>query len=102
MTIKGILVALLLIFIGWIRVMALVMLISDAAPAAVVVSPNQAFFDKLPEETAILASSPISVTLKYDAPAVGRTLYAAGAILVLPGIDGLSAFAKVLTLHNAV
>lgn len=81
--------ALPLIFIGWITVMALVMWFSDAAPAAVVMLPNAEFIANLPDGVAILAENAISMTLSSDLPGFGATLYHAGALLVLPaGLTG--------------
>ncbi|MCG6885525.1 MAG: hypothetical protein LJE62_17390 [Silicimonas sp.] len=83
MTINRILVALLLVFTGWIAVMALVMRFSDAAPAAVVPWPTQQFLHDLPPQAAILDVSGLAVTFA-NRPGLAQDLYAAGAWLVLP------------------
>lgn len=73
---------------AWIAIMALVMRYSDAAPAAVVILPGERFIAAMPD-AAILSRSPVSITLKSDAPAFAKSLYGAGAWLVLPaGLTG--------------
>jgi hypothetical protein len=77
-----------LVLAGWIGVMATVMLVSDAAPAAVVVLPGRDFAARMPEG-AIVARTALTLTVKSDAPGLGRKLYRAGALLVLPaGLPG--------------
>lgn len=88
MIIKRILLAVPLVFVGWIAVMALVMRFSDAAPAAVVPWPTQAFLHDLPGSAAIVDVSGLAVTFA-NRPDLTRDLYAAGAWLVLPaGLTG--------------
>ena len=69
---------------GWIAVLALVMVLSDDAPAAVVMFPDAAFLAALPRDVAITGQNAISVTLSSEAAGFARALYAAGAPLVLP------------------
>ncbi|MEE9387136.1 MAG: hypothetical protein V3U96_00875 [Paracoccaceae bacterium] len=89
MTIKRLLLALPLVFVAWITVMALVMRISDAAPAAVVLFPSPEFMAAMPPGTAIIAANAVSVTLRSDIPGFGALLYQSGALLVLPaGLTG--------------
>lgn len=79
----------LLLFVGWIAIMAVVMRVSDAAPAAVVLLPPADFVSRLPEDAAILAATPVSLTLKSGGADFAARLYAAGAWLVLPaGLTG--------------
>ncbi|WP_226780151.1 hypothetical protein [Oceaniglobus trochenteri] len=86
---RRLLIALPLLFAGWIAVMASVMLFSDAAPAAVVILPPDGFAARLPDGTGIIAAGPLHLTLKNDTPRFARALYAAGARLVLPaGLTG--------------
>ena len=78
---------------GWIAVMALVMVASDAAPGAVVIWPAADFVQQLPEGAAVIGggrSWPLSwLMVKSDAPGLGLALYRAGAWLVLPaGLPG--------------
>ena len=73
---------------AWIGVMALVMRLSDAAPAAVVPFPTVGLLANLPEEAAILGVSRGGMTFA-NRPDLTRDLYAAGAWLVLPaGLTG--------------
>ena len=65
---------------GWIAVLAAVMVMSDDAPAALVLFPDGAFLAALPDDVSITGRNAISVTLTGDA----ATLYRAGAWLVLP------------------
>lgn len=89
MTIRTVLIALPLLALGWLGVLLTVMLVSDAAPAAVVLFPPQDFLDRLPAGTAILAATPASVTLAGNAPDFAKALYRQGARLVLPaGLPG--------------
>lgn len=69
--------------IGWLAVLALAMRVSDAAPAALVPVPSQAFLDALPAEAAILDIGPRAVTFA-NRPGLTGDLYKAGAHLVLP------------------
>ena len=87
-TIKRLLIALPLVFAGWIAVMAVVMRFSDVAPAAVVPFPPSGLVAALPDDAAILDLGPVSLTLANRA-GLARDLYAAGAVLVLPaGLTG--------------
>ena len=88
MTINRILLALPLVFVGWIAVMAVVMRFSDTAPAAVVPWPTSAFLKSLPPQAAIIDVNGLAVTFA-NRPDLARDLYAAGAWLVLPaGLTG--------------
>ena len=80
--------AILAVAAGWVGVMAAVMLVSDAAPAAVVVLPSEDFLARMPEG-AILSRTAWTLTVQSDAPGLGLALYRAGATLVLPaGLTG--------------
>jgi hypothetical protein len=83
------LLALPIVFLGWVAVMAGVMLVSDAAPAAVAILTADDFIARLPEDEVILSRGRFHVTIQSEAHAVGRRLYLAGARLVLPaGLTG--------------
>ena len=74
---------------GWIAVLASVMVLSDRAPAAVVMLPDAAFLAALPEDVAIVAQNAVSVTVIGARADVAARLYGAGAWLVLPsGLRG--------------
>lgn len=89
MTIRTWLGACLGVFAGWIGVMALVMVMSDAAPGAVVLLPAEGFIAALPSDAAVMDSGSFWLIVRSDAPGLGRTLYRAGARLVLPaGLPG--------------
>ena len=82
--------ALLLVFAGWLGVMALVMLLSDAAPGAVVLFPSADFIARLPDGVAVVGDGPFWIALRGgDITAFGQKLYAAGGWIVLPaGLPG--------------
>ncbi|MBF9044194.1 hypothetical protein HKCCE4037_12700 [Rhodobacterales bacterium HKCCE4037] len=81
---KRILIALPLVFAGWIATLALVMRLGGEAPAAFVPFPPNDFVAALPADIAITGRSPISLTVRSDTTDLPATLYAAGAWLVLP------------------
>ena len=69
--------------------MALVMRLSDAAPAALVLFPTKGFVKELPDGFAVLGYSNITLTIASDTKDFGATLYDSGAWLVLPaGLKG--------------
>ena len=74
----------ILVLVVWVGLMAGVMVLSDAAPAAVVLLPSQEFLQNLPEDVAILSRNTVSITLQSDRPELGLMLYRTGALLVLP------------------
>lgn len=77
-----------LIAAGWIGLSALVMVLTDAAPGAIVILPPDRLLRALPEGAAITSVGAMSVTVSV-APGRTRALYAAGAWLVLPaGLTG--------------
>ena len=83
--------------LGWITIMALVVRFSDAAPAAVVILPDENLLKTLPG-VAVLARGPATITLRDDAPNLAARLYAAGALLVLPaGLTGCLPLPKTIT-----
>lgn len=89
MTIKGLAFGLVGMVAGWLGVLVAVGLLSDAAPAQVVVAPSARFMATLPEGVAIMDRGALSVTLESEAPNLALRLYAAGARLVLPaGLPG--------------
>ncbi|WP_412564364.1 hypothetical protein [Thalassobius sp. MITS945101] len=89
MTIKSVLIALPLMLLGWVATLVLVGLLSDAAPAQVVLWPGVDFTADLATDIRVIGATSWSVTLESDQPALARKLYAAGAWLVLPaGLPG--------------
>ena len=89
MTIKHWLLALGGVFLGWVTVLAAVMLLSDAAPGAIALLPPDDFGDRLPDGAAIVGGGSGWVAIRSDMPGLGMSLYRAGALLVLPaGLPG--------------
>ncbi len=83
MIIRG-LVCCLAVACGWIAVLAGAMVLTDAAPAALVMFPDPALLAALPDGVAITGKTAISVTLTSDGMGLTHLLYDAGALLVLP------------------
>ena len=89
MTIRHWLLALGGVFAGWLATLALVMLVSDAAPGAIVFLPSDGFVANLPEGAAVVGGGTSWIAIRSDASGLGRALYRAGAMLVLPaGLPG--------------
>ena len=87
-TIRRGFLALPIVLVAWVGIMALVMRVSDAAPAAVVPMPSARLMATLPDEAAIVDHGRMSVTFA-NRPGLAADLYAAGARLVLPaGLRG--------------
>ncbi|PSL19343.1 hypothetical protein [Shimia abyssi] len=89
MTIRALLLALPLLFLGWVSVLLSVAVLSDAAPALVVLFPSNAFLADLPANVAVLGSAPSTITLASETENFALSLYQSGARLVLPaGLPG--------------
>ena len=89
MTIRRWLAALAGVFAGWLAVLALVMVLSDAAPGAIVLFPSEDFIANLPDGAAVVGGGTLWIAVRGDGPRLGRALYAAGGRLVLPaGLPG--------------
>ncbi len=96
MTIRSVLIALPLLVLGWLSTLVVVALLTYEAPAYVVLLPQDRLLDGLPEDTAVLAASRLSVTVASDAPGFAKALYSSGARLVLPaGLPGCLPLPKV-------
>lgn len=85
MTFSPILRALPVVALAWIGVLAGVSLMSDSAPAQVVILPPGDLFARLPPGVALVGRSAATATFSSTAPGLARKLYASGAWLVLPG-----------------
>ncbi len=89
MTIKHWLGTLLLVFLGWVTVLATVALLTDAAPGAIVLFPAADFTARLPDNTAVVGGGSFWLAIRGDGSGLGRALYQAGGRLVLPaGLPG--------------
>ena len=89
MTIRAVFMTIPLILMGWIGVLTMVGVVSDRAPAYVVLFPSQLLLENIPESSSILATSIASITLTSDETGFARALYLSGAWLVLPaGLPG--------------
>lgn len=81
--------ALVGVFAGWIATLSAVMVLTDAAPGAIVVLPTKTLIANLPEGAAVVGSGTMWVAVRSDTPGLGRALYRAGGRLVLPaGLPG--------------
>lgn len=78
----------MLLFLGWLAVLALVLRLGGPAPAALVVWPPEGFLVALPPEVSVTSRNALGLTAK-GGPDLVAELYAAGAPLVLPA--GLAA-----------
>lgn len=89
MTIKQLFTALPFVILGWVGILSAVSFLTDAAPAYVVLFPNQTVITRLDKDMSILAANTFSMTIASDAPRIAERLYRAGAWLVLPaGLSG--------------
>ena len=89
MTIKSILLALPFVFTGWITTLAVIGLVSDEAPAQVVMFPTDTFLKKLPLDVAIISAGQWSIIVTSKKKNFAKSLYALGAKIVLPsGLQG--------------
>lgn len=81
-----------LLLVAWLGVLSAVNLISDEAPALVVLFPSETFLHKMPEDVAIVSATPYSVTLASPDAGFALQLYQIGARVVLPsGLTGCAA-----------
>lgn len=83
MTVR-ILVALPILFVAWLAILAVVLRAGGPAPAVFVPFPPDTLVASLADDVSVTGSSPVSVTLRSDAPNLVARVYAAGAWLVLP------------------
>lgn len=81
---RRLILALPVLFVGWIATLAIVLRLGGEAPGVFVPFPPAGLISALPEGVAITGSSPISLTLQADSASLVTDVYAAGAWLVLP------------------
>jgi hypothetical protein len=72
-----------IVLASWLAVLATVMRLSGAAPAALVIMPPDGLIAALPQGASVTSIGPYSITIKGGVGLVAA-LYAAGAPLVLP------------------
>ncbi len=91
MTIRTALSALACLVAGWLAIVALVTVVSDTAPASLVLFPGDDLLRRLSADTAILNRTAFSLTVASDTSGLAMSLYRKGAWLVLPaGLKGCS------------
>ena len=89
MTIRTWLLSLAAVVAAWFGLQLTVMRFTDAAPGAVALFPSAEFGARLPRTVAIAGVGAHWIAVRSDEPNLGRTLYASGAVLVLPaGLPG--------------
>lgn len=89
MTIRALFWAVPLVFSTWIGLLIAVSVLSDAAPAYVVLWPTESFVESLPKGIAILGVNGWSITLSSHQDQFARALYDLGGRVVLPaGLPG--------------
>lgn len=89
MTIRRWAFALACVAAGWLGTLVSVMLLTDAAPGAIVLFPEDDFVTRLPGDAAVVGGGAAWVAVRSDAPGLGLALYRAGGRLVLPaGLPG--------------
>jgi hypothetical protein len=81
---RHLILALPLLFAGWIATLALVLRLGGEAPGVFVPFPPARLIANLPEGAAITSTSRFSLSLQSDRPRLVIDVYAAGAWLVLP------------------
>ena len=84
MTIRSWIASVVVVLIGWISLQLGVMYFTDVAPGAMALFPNEGFISRLPANAGIVEFGDFWITVASDEPALGKKLYAAGALIVLP------------------
>ena len=77
---------LVLIVAGWFVFMAGFMLVSEAAPAALVIAPRAGFLDDAPRDMQLMRGGETVLVVAPGGDGYVRRLYASGAWLVLPAL----------------
>jgi len=89
MTIRYWIASVALVLFAWISLQFGVMYFTDVAPGAMAFFINEGFVSRLPANAGIVDMGDFWVTVVSDEPALGKKLYAAGALIVLPaGLPG--------------
>ncbi|WP_338548542.1 hypothetical protein [Roseovarius phycicola] len=96
MTIRTWGVALICVAGGWLATVLTVMVVSDAAPGAIVLLPSRDFVNNLPEGAAVVGGGGLWLAVRGDTEGLGLALYRAGGRMVLPaGLPGCLPLPKV-------
>lgn len=82
--IRGVWAEVFLALIAWIALLAGISLLTDQAPARLVIFPSKAFLENLSPEAKLVDLGRWSVTLASEERQLTWALYAQGALLVLP------------------
>ena len=77
------------VLVGWFRIQLSVMYFTDAAPGAVALCPSHDFVSRLLTDVVIVGAGSTWMAVWSDQSNLGKNLYAAGALIVLPaGLPG--------------
>lgn len=89
MIIRAIATAVPVVLAGWIGLLLSLTVLTDEAPAMIVLFPTTEFVNNLPADVLVTAWSNHSVTLTSEQANLAAQLYASGARIVLPaGLPG--------------
>lgn len=84
MTTSSWIASVVVVLSGWISLQLGVMYFTNAAPGAMALFPKEEFLSRLPVDASIVDIGGFWVTIASEEPALGKRLYAAGALIVLP------------------
>ncbi|MEL6410998.1 MAG: hypothetical protein AAGK67_16515 [Pseudomonadota bacterium] len=89
MTIRHWIAAVVCVFFGWVGTLLSVMVLTDAAPGAIVLFPSENFISSLPDGAAVVGGGGTWIAVRANTPDLGLSLYKAGGRIVLPaGLPG--------------
>ena len=74
------------IVVGWFSTLAGAMLVTEAAPAALVIAPDIRFLGGMPDDIKLLRNGNQVFVLTSESPGYVGRIYEAGAWLVLPAL----------------
>ena len=93
MTIKAWVASVVVVLIAWFSLQIGVMYFTDVAPGAMALFPTEGFISSLPENARIVDIGDFWIIVAWDEPTLGKRLYTAGALIVLPaGLPGCFRF----------
>ena len=89
MTIRSLAITLPLVIAGWVTTLMTTGLLSDEAPAQLVLFPSAQLINSLPPETSIVDHGAWSITVTSKQSGFAKLLFERGAFFVLPsGLSG--------------